>query len=102
MDKDVRFKEYDIPPATKADYVFLLHSLYHLKSNSIMAIVLPHGVLFRGNEEEKIRTELLQRRQIDTIIGLPAGIFTNTSIPTIVIILRKQPKHNNVLFIDAP
>lgn len=66
-----------------------------------MAIVLPHGVLFRGNEEEKIRTKLLQRRQIDAIIGLPAGIFTNTGIPTIVMILRKQPKHNNVLFIDA-
>ncbi|SUU74759.1 type I restriction-modification system, M subunit [Actinobacillus seminis] len=57
-----------------------------------MAIVLPHGVLFRGNEEEKIRTKLLQRRQIDAVIGLPAGIFTNTGIPTIVMILRKQPK----------
>ena len=100
-DKDVRFKEYGTAPATKADYAFLLHSLYHLKSDGIMAIVLPHGVLFRGNEEEKIRTKLLQRRQIDAIIGLPAGIFTNTGIPTIVMILRKQPKHNNVLFIDA-
>lgn len=100
-DKDTRFKDYGIAPATKADYAFLLHSLYHLKQDGIMAIVLPHGVLFRGNEEEKIRTKLLQRRQIDAIIGLPAGIFTNTGIPTIVMILRKQPKHNNVLFIDA-
>ncbi|MFY1028223.1 type I restriction-modification system subunit M [Actinobacillus seminis] len=100
-DKDLRFKEYGIAPATKADYAFLLHSLYHLKADGIMAIVLPHGVLFRGNEEEKIRTKLLQRRQIDAVIGLPAGIFTNTGIPTIVMILRKQPKHNNVLFIDA-
>lgn len=100
-DKDLRFKDYGIAPATKADYAFLLHSLYHLKQDGVMAIVLPHGVLFRGNEEEKIRTKLLQRRQIDAIIGLPAGIFTNTGIPTIVMILRKQPKHNNVLFIDA-
>ncbi|WGE86313.1 type I restriction-modification system subunit M [Actinobacillus equuli] len=100
-EKDVRFKEYGIAPATKADYAFLLHSLYHLKQDGIMAIVLPHGVLFRGNEEEKIRTKLLQRRQIDAVIGLPAGIFTNTGIPTIVMILRKQAKHNNVLFIDA-
>ena len=88
-DKDTRFKDYGIAPATKADYAFLLHSLYHLKQDGIMAIVLPHGVLFRGNEEEKIRTKLLQRRQIDAIIGLPAGIFTNTGIPTIVMILRK-------------
>lgn len=100
-EKDLRFKDYGIAPATKADYAFLLHSLYHLKQDGIMAIVLPHGVLFRGNEEEKIRTKLLQRRQIDTIIGLPAGIFTNTGIPTIVMILRKTVKHNNVLFIDA-
>lgn len=100
-EKDLRFKDYGIAPATKADYAFLLHSLYHLKQDGIMAIVLPHGVLFRGNEEERIRTKLLQRRQIDTIIGLPAGIFTNTGIPTIVMILRKTAKHNNVLFIDA-
>lgn len=100
-EKDLRFKDYGIAPATKADYAFLLHSLYHLKQDGIMAIVLPHGVLFRGNEEERIRTKLLQRRQIDTIIGLPAGIFTNTGIPTIVMILRKTAKHDNVLFIDA-
>lgn len=66
-----------------------------------MAIVLPHGVLFHGNEEEKIRTKLLERGQIDAVIGLPAGIFTNTGIPTIVMILRKTGKHHNVLFIDA-
>lgn len=99
--KDPRYRDYGVAPATKADYAFLLHSLYHLKPDGVMAIVLPHGVLFRGNEEEKIRTKLLQRGQIDAVIGLPAGIFTNTGIPTIIVILRKQSKHNNVLFIDA-
>lgn len=99
--KDPRFRDYGVAPATKADYAFLLHSLYHLKPDGIMAIVLPHGVLFRGNEEEKIRTKLLKRGQIDAVIGLPAGIFTNTGIPTIIMILRKESKHNNVLFIDA-
>lgn len=99
--KDPRFRDYGVAPTTKADYAFLLHSLYHLKPDGVMAIVLPHGVLFRGNEEEKIRTKLLERGQIDAVIGLPAGIFTNTGIPTIVMILRKTSKHHNVLFIDA-
>lgn len=99
--KDPRFRDYGLAPATKADYAFLLHSLYHLKQDGIMAIVLPHGVLFRGNEEEKIRTALLKRGQIDAVIGLPAGIFTNTGIPTIILVLRKTTQYNNVLFIDA-
>ena len=99
--KDPRFRDYGVAPSTKADYAFLLHSLYHLRPDGVMAIVLPHGVLFRGNEEEKIRTKLLERGQIDAIIGLPAGIFTNTGIPTIIMVLNKTKKQDNVLFIDA-
>ena len=101
---DPRFK-YGIAPKSKADYAFLLHDLYHLKSDGMMAIVLPHGVLFRGesgdDSEGAIRERLIENNHIDTIIGLPADIFFGTGIPTIVIILRKDRYENNVLFIDA-
>ena len=70
-----RFAEYGVAPKTKADYAFLLHDLYHLDVNGIMTIVLPHGVLFRGGEEEKIRRNLIEKNNIDAIIGLPANIF---------------------------
>ena len=101
---DPRF-EYGIAPKSKADYAFLLHDLYHLKNDGVMAIVLPHGVLFRGvsgdGSEGSIREQLIENNHIDTIIGLPADIFFGTGIPTIVIILRKDRQENNVLFIDA-
>ena len=101
---DPRF-EYGIAPKSKADYAFLLHDLYHLKNDGVMAIVLPHGVLFRGESgdgsEGTIREQLIENNHIDTIIGLPADIFFGTGIPTIVIILRKDRQENNVLFIDA-
>ena len=101
---DPRF-EYGIAPKSKADYAFLLHDLYHLKSDGVMAIVLPHGVLFRGESgdgsEGSIRQQLIENNHIDTIIGLPADIFFGTGIPTIVIILRKDRRENDVLFIDA-
>ncbi len=100
-DADPRYKEFGLAPKTKADYAFLLHDLYHLKPNGIMAIVLPHGVLFRGGEEERIRTNLINKNHIDAIIGLPANIFFGTRIPTIIIILKKQRPTTDVLIVDA-
>ncbi|WP_369085753.1 type I restriction-modification system subunit M [Metamycoplasma spumans] len=98
---DARFANYGIAPKTKADYAFLLHSLFHLKPDGIMTIVLPHGVLFRGGEEEKIRTNLIESNNIDAIIGLPANIFYGTSIPTIIMVLRQKRQNDDILFIDA-
>lgn len=99
---DVRYKNFGLAPKTKADYAFLLHDLYHLKSDGIMTIVLPHGVLFRGGEEREIRKNLIEKNNIDTIIGLPANIFFGTGIPTIIMILKKQAKENtNIQIIDA-
>lgn len=100
-DNDPRFVNYGTAPKAKADYAFLLHDLYHLKDDGIMTIVLPHGVLFRGGEEEKIRTNLIENNNIDTIIGLPANIFFGTSIPTIIMVLRKDRQPSDVLIIDA-
>lgn len=100
-ENDARFKSYGLAPKSKADYAFLLHDLYHLRSNGIMTIVLPHGVLFRGGEEAKIRENLIEKNNIDTIIGLPANIFFGTSIPTIIMVLKKQKESSDVLIIDA-
>ena len=99
-----RFAEYGVAPKTKADYAFLLHDLYHLDANGIMTIVLPHGVLFRGGEEEKIRRNLIEKNNIDAIIGLPANIFFGTGIPTIIMVLKKGTSRNDlddILIIDA-
>lgn len=99
---DPRFSMYGVlAPKSKADFAFLLHGYYHLKDSGVMAIVLPHGVLFRGAAEGKIRKILLENGAIDTVIGLPANIFFNTSIPTTVIILKKNRPTKDVLFIDA-
>ncbi|WP_282925748.1 type I restriction-modification system subunit M [Helcococcus kunzii] len=99
---DPRFSSFGvIPTASRADYTFLLHGFYHLKSEGVMAIVLPHGVLFRGAREEQIRKILLENGNIDTVIGLPEKIFFNTGIPTTVIILKKNRTNRDVLFIDA-
>lgn len=98
---DTRFAGYGLALKSKADYAFLLHDLYHLKSDGIMAIVLPHGVLFRGGEEGTIRKNLIDQNNIDTIIGLPANIFFGTGIPTIIMILRKNRVNDDVLIIDA-
>lgn len=100
--KDARFKDYGaLAPKTKADYAFLLHGLYHLDDNGTMAIVLPHGVLFRGSKEETIRKALIKKNQIDAIIGLPAGLFYSAGIPTIIMVLKKNKTNRDVLFIDA-
>ncbi|MDN6730316.1 MAG: type I restriction-modification system subunit M [Alkalibacterium sp.] len=99
---DPRFSMYGrLAPKSKADFAFLLHGYYHLKDSGVMAIVLPHGVLFRGGAEGKIRQSLLENGSIDTVIGLPANIFFNTSIPTTVIILKKNQDKKDILFIDA-
>lgn len=100
-ENDPRFSRYGLAPQGKADYAFLLHDLYHVKPDGIMTIVLPHGVLFRGNEEGNIRKNLIEFNNIDAIIGLPANIFYGTGIPTIVMVLRQKRENTDVLFIDA-
>ena len=100
--EDPRFGKYGkLAPKTKADYAFLLHGYYHLKQSGVMAIVLPHGVLFRGGAEATIRQKLLEDGAIEAVIGLPGGIFYSTDIPTTVLILRKDRVDRDVLFIDA-
>ena len=98
---DERYKNYGIAPRGKADYAFLLHDLYHIKPDGIMTIVLPHGVLFRGGEEGEIRKNLIEKNNIDTIIGLPANIFYGTGIPTIIMVLRQKRENTDTLIIDA-
>lgn len=98
---DPRFSEYGIAPKGKADYAFLLHGLYHLKNDGIMTIVLPHGVLFRGNEEYNIRKNLIEKNNIDVVIGLPANIFFGTPIPTLIMVLKRRREETDTLIIDA-
>lgn len=99
---DNRFSRYEkLAPKSRADFAFLLHGFYHLKDTGIMAIVLPHGVLFRGAAELAIRKTLLEDGSIDAVIGLPANLFFNTSIPTTVIVLKKNRTNRDVMFIDA-
>ncbi len=96
-----RFADYGLAPRGKADFAFLLHDLYHIRPDGIMAIVLPHGVLFRGNDEAVIRKKLIEKNKIDTIIGLPANAFFGTSIPTLIMVLKQQRDNTDVLIIDA-
>ena len=98
---DPRFKNYGVAPKTKADYAFLLHDLYHLNDDGILTIVLPHGVLFRGGEEATIRENLVEKNNIDTIIGLPENIFFGTGIPTIIMVLKRNRPTTDILIIDA-
>ena len=102
---DARFKDYGVAPKSKADYAFLLHELHHLKPDGIMTIVLPHGVLFRGSPDDgaegQIRQRLIEKNQIDAIIGLPANIFLGTGIPTLVMVLKQHRDRDDVLIIDA-
>lgn len=100
MDHDPRFASYGLAPKSKADYAFLLHGLYHLKPDGIMAIVLPHGVLFR-NEEKEIRQKLIEKNNIEAVVGLPANIFFGTGISTTIMFLKKNRTDTNILFIDA-
>ena len=99
---DSRFSDYGVlAPKNAADYSFLLHGFYHLKNTGTMAIVLPHGVLFRSGAEEAIRTKLLENGSIYAVIGLPANLFYNTGIPTCILVLKKDRDGRDVLFIDA-
>lgn len=101
MAVDPRFQNYGLAPKSAADFAFLLHDLYHLKYDGILTIVLPHGVLFRGGEEERIRKQLLKLNQIDAVIGLPPNIFFGTGISTVIMVLKKSREQKDVLFIDA-
>ncbi len=98
---DVRFKSHGLAPKSAADFAFLLHGFHFLKDEGVMAIFLPHGVLFRGGAEERIRTKLLNDGHIDTVIGLPANLFYSTGIPVCILVLKKCKKPNDVLFIHA-
>lgn len=100
-DADARYRRYGLAPKGKADYAFLLHDLYHIKPNGIMAVVLPHGVLFRGGEEGTIRKALIEENNIDAIIGLPPAVFFGTGIPTIIMILKQKRENTDVLIVDA-
>lgn len=99
--QDPRFSNYGVAPKSAADFAFLLHGLNYLADNGTMAIILPHGVLFRSGAEEKIRTKLLQDDNIDCIIGLPSNLFFSTGIPVCIIVLKKCRKSDDVLFINA-
>ena len=98
---DVRFKSHGLAPKSAADFAFLLHGFHFLDDQGVMAIILPHGVLFRGGAEERIRTKLLKDGHIDTVIGLPANLFYSTGIPVCILVLKKCKKPDDVLFINA-
>jgi type I restriction enzyme M protein len=99
--ENFRFKNYGLAPKSAADFAFLLHGLHFLSEQGTMAIILPHGVLFRGGVEERIRTKLLKDGHIDTVIGLPANLFFSTGIPVCILVLKKCKKFDDVLFINA-
>ncbi|MBP7557191.1 MAG: type I restriction-modification system subunit M [Chitinophagaceae bacterium] len=99
--EDFRFKSYGLAPKSAADFAFLLHGFHFLKDGGTMAIILPHGVLFRSGAEERIRTKLLKDNHIDTVIGLPANLFYSTGIPVCILVLKKCKRYEDVLFINA-
>jgi len=101
MSDDFRFKSYGLAPKSAADFSFLLHGFHFLSGEGTMAIILPHGVLFRGGAEERIRTKLLKDNNVDTVIGLPSNLFFSTGIPVCILVLKKCKKHDDVLFINA-
>jgi type I restriction enzyme M protein len=101
MGEDFRFKSYGLAPKSAADFAFLLHGFHFLSKEGTMAIILPHGVLFRSGAEEKIRRKLLEDGNIDTVIGLPANLFFSTGIPVCILVLKKCKKFDDVLFINA-
>ena len=101
LGEDVRFKNYGLAPKSAADFAFLLHGFHYLKDDGVMAIILPHGVLFRGGVEAKIRKKLLDDGRIDTVIGLPANLFYSTGIPVCILVLKRCKKPDDVLFINA-
>ena len=98
---DFRFSRYGVAPRSAADFAFLLHGFHYLDDNGTMAIILPHGVLFRGGKELAIRKKLLEDDNIDAVIGLPANLFYSTGIPVCIIVLKKCRKNDKILFINA-
>ena len=100
-DNDMRFKNYGIAPKSAADFAFLLHGLHYLKDDGTMAIIMPHGVLFRGGVEKRIRKKLLDDGNIDTVIGLPSNLFYSTGISVCILVLKKCKKPDDLLFINA-
>lgn len=101
MGEDFRFKSYGLAPKSAADFAFLLHGFHFLSKEGTMAIILPHGVLFRGGAEDRIRRKLLLDGNIDTVIGLPSNLFFSTGIPVCILVLKKCKKTDDVLFINA-
>ena len=101
LSEDFRFKNYGLAPKSAADFAFLLHGFHFLGDEGTMAIILPHGVLFRGGVESRIRTKLLKDGHIDTVIGLPSNLFFSTGIPVCILVLKKCKKPDDVLFINA-
>ena len=101
LGEDVRFKSHGLAPKSAADFAFLLHGFHYLKDDGVMAIILPHGVLFRGGAEARIRKKLINDGHIDTVIGLPANLFYSTGIPVCILVLKKCKKPDDVLFINA-
>ena len=101
MAEDFRFKNYGLAPKSAADFAFLLHGFHYLSDEGTMAIILPHGVLFRGGAEQRIRTKLLKDNNIDTVIGLPSNLFFSAGIPVCILVLKKCKKEDDVLFINA-
>ena len=99
--KDFRFNRYGLAPKSAADFAFLLHGFHYLSGDGTMAIILPHGVLFRGGKEETIRKKLLSNDNIDAVIGLPANLFYSTGIPVCILVLKKCRRTNDILFINA-
>lgn len=98
---DPRFKNYGVAPKSAADFAFLLHGFNYLSDSGTMAIILPHGVLFRGGSESAIRAKLINDDNIDCIIGLPSNLFYSTGIPVCIIVLKKCRKSDDILFINA-
>jgi type I restriction enzyme M protein len=101
LEEDMRFRNHGLAPKSAADFAFLLHGFHYLKADGVMAIILPHGVLFRGGAEARIRRKLLEDGHIDTVIGLPANLFYSTGIPVCVLVLKKCKQPDDVLFINA-
>jgi hypothetical protein len=99
--EDMRYRNHGLAPKSAADFAFLLHGFHYLKDDGVMAVILPHGVLFRGGAEARIRKKLLLDGHIDTVIGLPANLFYSTGIPDCVVVLKKCKRPDDVLIINA-
>ncbi|MFT9003779.1 MAG: N-6 DNA methylase [Liquorilactobacillus hordei] len=97
-----RFKGFDVlAPKSKADYAFVLQGLNQLSENGTMTVILPHGVLFRGSAEGRIRKKIIEMNLLDAVIGLPEKLFLATDIPTVILVLKKNRRNKDILFIDA-